>query len=87
MIYIIGNHVEKEDAMPIKETVYAAIYKDEEGEYVLLNSIAPTPEAADDLDADFRKNDFDQDYHGEYQRIGKFIITEVKEEPYENVKR
>lgn len=59
----------------LSETVYAAVYEDEEGEYIQFKTIAPTPEIADDIDADFRKYDWSEDY-GDYQRIGKFRIEE-----------
>ena len=59
----------------LRETVYAAVYSDHFGEFILHSTIASNPQQADNLDADYRKHVHDPE-HCDYQRIGKFRIEE-----------
>lgn len=82
LVTLHESNYNKEDTMQrLKETVYAAVYEfEDKRKYIMFDTIATTPEAADDLDADFRKHAWNRDYHGHYQYIGRFKI----EEDFEN---
>lgn len=59
----------------LSETAYAAVYQDNDGEYVLFRTVAAEPGTVEDIRADFEKHNKDEK-HGTFQRIGKFRIEE-----------
>lgn len=59
----------------LKEEVFAAVYEDKDGEFILLGTISQTAKGADILDAQYRKYIHDPK-HSEYQRISRFRIEE-----------